>query len=83
MISVKILSKNVQIDRIGWTKLIVNENGLTQIIWINPKCVESIIYNYTEKSIKIMMNSNNFYELICENDFNAKINILEKHLIYV
>lgn len=79
----KILSKNVQIDRIGWIKLIVNENGILQIIWINPKSVTNLIYNYEEKSIKIMMTNYNSYELICERDFSDRINLLERYIIHM
>lgn len=79
----KILSKNVQIDRIGWIKLIVNENGILQTIWINPKSVTNLIYNYEEKSIKIMMTNNNSYELICERDFSDRKNLLETYIIHM
>lgn len=72
----------VELNKINWFKLTVREEQQNKEIWLNPHNVQNVIFDWKEKTISIVLNNSDVYEIICNRQFSTIKNRVEEYLIW-
>ncbi|MBN9293284.1 MAG: hypothetical protein J0G96_04820 [Flavobacteriia bacterium] len=72
----------VELNKINWFKLTVREEQQNKEIWLNPHNVQNVIFDWKEKTISIVLNNSDVYEIVCKKEFLIIKCRIEQYLIW-